>query len=48
VVDVGWGVDDGDAEIFALGDGLAPAWGEQAVSRRTPINSKRAGTTDIT
>jgi hypothetical protein len=40
-------VNDGDAEIFALGDGLAPACGEQAASKKAPINSKRARTTHI-
>src|SRR2546421_8804634 len=41
-------VADGDAEAFALNDGCTLAGGEQAASRKTLINSKRAGTTDIT
>src|SRR5438128_5743093 len=41
-------VADGDAEAFALNDGCTLAGGEQAASRKTLINSKRAGTPDIT
>src|SRR2546428_12212462 len=41
-------VADGDAEAFALNDGCTLAGGEQAASRKTLINNKRAGTTDIT
>src|SRR6266480_4222519 len=40
--------DGGTATFEADGVGLAPACGEQAVSRTAPINSIRACTTDIT